>query len=292
MPLAKIEDLNGPPEEVALRIGQAKKLSELYDSFIAFDQTDTHVRAPGIHASDLYPCMRKAVYAVLDIPKKNRIAKFWRQRFKVGHAIHAMVQKDFHHMAKQQVIGEARTFAFHIAKEMNCRMTFQDEVPISPTGQALAAHYNIYSSCDGIFSFFDLDTEALVLRVGLEAKSKSQAEYEKLKVPEDQHEKQAIIYMACLDLPLMWFFYMNKSNQNNTNSSAPWLMVWKPELWNEVAARCEKVLAAAAANELPPREESVVCQFCPWAYTCMPTNTLQDYNRKPTRKDSLRGVSS
>jgi hypothetical protein len=290
MALAQIKDLNGPPEEVARRIEQAKKLSELYDSFIAFDQEDSHDRPPGIHASDLYPCARKAVYAVLDIPKKNRISKFWKQRFKVGHAIHDMVQKDFHKMARQQVKEEAQTFAFHIAREMNCRMTFEDEAEIKPSLQPLAAHYNIHSSCDGIFSFFDLDTDELVLRVGLEAKSKSQDEYAKLKVPEGQHARQAIVYMACLDLPLMWFFYMNKSNQNNTNSNAPWLMVWQPELWNEVAGRCSDVLAAAAVNELPPREVTVVCEFCPWAYTCQPPNVMKDYVRPPTRRDSLLGV--
>jgi hypothetical protein len=290
MPLASIDDLNGPPEEVAFRIEQAKRLSDLYDSFIAFDQDDGHVRPPGIHASELYPCLRKTVYSLLDTPKKNRVSKFWKQRFKVGSAIHSMLQADFHKMAKQQVVGEAVTFAFHIAKQMNCRMEFQDEVQVSPEHQALAARYQLYSHCDGIFTFTDINTNEIVLRIGLEAKSKSQPEYERLKVPESQHARQAMIYMACLDLPLMWFFYMNKSNQNNTNSSAPWLMVWQPELWKEVEERCQSALDHAAAQELPPRTEFVGCEFCPWAYTCKPTNVMKDYNRPQTRRDGLRGI--
>jgi hypothetical protein len=259
----------------------------MYDEFIAFDQADSHERAPGIHASELYPCLRKVVYSLMNVPKKNNVSKFWKQRFKVGSAIHDMLQRDFHKMAKQQVIGQAKTFAEHIAEKMNCRMAFESEAPVSPKFQAIAAHYNIHSSCDGIFSFFDLDTDELVLRIGLEIKSKSAPEYEKLKVPEEQHIRQGHIYMACLDVPLIWFFYMNKSNQNNTNSQAPWLMVWQPKIWVEVENRCIDATAHAARNQLPPRTETVICQFCPWAYTCEPASVRDDSPRQLRR--GLRG---
>jgi hypothetical protein len=288
MPLARIGDLNGPPEEVAFRIEQAKGLSALYDEFVAFDQDDSHERAPGIHASELYPCLRKVVYSCMGTPKKNNVSKFWKQRFKVGSAIHSMLQKDFHKMAKQEVIGQAKTFASYIAEKTGCRMEFEDEAPVSPKYQAIAAHYNLHSSCDGIFSFFDLVTDECVLRVGLEAKSKSAPEYEKLKIPESQHLRQGHIYMAALDVPLIWFFYMNKSNQNNTDSKAPWLVVWQPEIWAEVEERCRRVLTLAANNDLPPREETVVCQFCPWSYTCQPPS-LRDDTRQERRPVTLRG---
>jgi hypothetical protein len=197
-----------------------------------------------------------------------------------------MLQRDFHKMAKQEAIGQAKTFAAHIAEKMGCRMEFQDEVPVSPKHQAIAAHYSLYSHCDGIFSFFDLQSDECVLRVGLEAKSKSAPEYEKLKIPEHQHIRQGHIYMATLDLPLMWFMYMNKSNQNNTNSKAPWLVVWQPEIWAEVEERCRRVLTLAANSDLPAREESVLCQFCPWAYTCGPS--LKDDSREQ-RPPRMRG---
>jgi hypothetical protein len=287
MALARIADLNGPPEEVAFRVGQATRLSELYDEFVAFDQDDVHERPPGIHASELYPCLRKPVYSLMNTPKKNNVSKFWKQRFKVGSAIHEMLQRDFHKMAKQDAINAAKTFAATIAEKMGCRLEFEDEVAVSPTHQEIAAFYKLYSHCDGIFSFFDLETDECVLRVGLEAKSKSLPEYDKLKVPEDQHIRQGHIYMACLDLPLIWFLYMNKSNQNNTDSKAPWLMVWQPEIWTEVEARCRTALALAEKKELPPREETVICQFCPWAYTCQPLS-IRDDSQRPARR-SLRG---
>jgi CRISPR/Cas system-associated exonuclease Cas4 (RecB family) len=289
MALASIDDLNGPPEEVEFRIEQAKKLSDLYNDFIDFDQEDGHHRTPGIHASELYPCMRKAVYACLDTPKKNKVSKFWKQRFKVGHAIHNMVQADFHRMAKKQGYSEAITFAGHIAAAMNCSMSFEAEVPVSPKLQKLAERYNLHSSCDGVFTFTDLDSGIVVLRVGLEIKSKSQDEYAKLRVPEEQHVAQAHIYMANLDLPLMWFFYMNKSNQNNTNSSAPFLMVWQPDVWQKLEERCRTVLALVERKELPPRTEFIGCEFCPWSYTCKPSIIHSDSPQRQSRRESIRG---
>ena len=72
MPLASIADLNGPTEEVTKYIEQAKELSQLYDDFVVLDEEE-HKRAPGIHASELYPCLRKPVYSLLDAPKKIRV---------------------------------------------------------------------------------------------------------------------------------------------------------------------------------------------------------------------------
>lgn len=289
MPLARIEDLNGPPDEVAQHIEQAKRLSDLYDEFIAFDQDDVHERPPGIHASELYPCLRKAVYSCMDTPKVNNVAKFWKQRFKVGTAIHLMMQADFHKMAKQDVKGQAKTFATQVAAVMGCSMSFDDEVPISPEHQKLAKFYKMYSHADGVFTFSSLLTGEIMLRIGLEIKTESPDEFAKLKAPKPVHVRQAHIYMANLDLPLMWFFYMNKGNQNNTNSSAPYLMVWQPDIWVEVEARCTQVLTLAAQKKLPPREESILCEFCPWSHTCQPSSVQNNYSHRPSRKDTIRG---
>jgi hypothetical protein len=289
MPLARIEDLNGPSEEVAFRIEQAKGLSALYDEFVAFDQEENHERPPGIHASEIYPCTRKAVYSCMGTPKKHNVSKFWKQRFKVGHAIHSMMQSDFDKMGQQAQddVNAAKSFASIIAEKMDCRMEFQSEVAISPKHQTIAAHYQLYSHCDGIFSFFSLKTNEIVLRVGLEIKSKSDPEYTKLKAVEEEHIRQGHIYMAALDLPLIWFFYTNKSNQNNTDSKAPWLMVWQPSIWAEVEERCRRILTLAQARELPPRVETVRCQFCPWAWTCAPLSVND--RSKPTPMREPRG---
>jgi len=64
--------------------------------------------------------------------------------------------------------------------------------------------------------------------------------------------------------------------------------VWQPNVWAEVEDRCRHVLALAERRELPPKEETVICQFCPWSYTCQPSMTAGEDNR-PSRRETLRG---
>jgi hypothetical protein len=288
MPLASIADLNGPTEEVIRCVEMAKELSSLYDDYIVLDQDDGGHRAPGIHASELYPCLRKSVYSVLGTPKKPHVAKFWKQRFKVGTAVHTMMQEDFHKMAKRSQQGKAMRVAEDAANKMNCILEFEDEVRVHPSKQAIAARYKLHSSCDGVFTFRDKTTNEVVLRVGLEIKTEAPDGYEKLKEPKKEHVRQAHIYMACLDLPLMWFLYMNKGNQNNTGSAAPWLVTWQPQVWAELEERCKTVLDFAERNELPDRTETMVCEFCPWSYTCQPSNMTRAFQRPNNRRESIR----
>lgn len=294
MRLASIGDLNAPPEEVAACIEMAKKLSAMYDDFLLLEQLEAlglpDNRPPGIHASELYPCLRKPVYSVMGTEKRKFISKFWLQRFKVGHAVHEMMQKDFHRMAKRSQRELAMRLAEKRAEELNCIVEFQDEVPVSPKHQALAAHYQLYSSADGIFTFVSKDTGEVILRVGLEIKTESPDEYAKLKEPKPEHVRQAHLYMAALDLPLMWFFYMNKGNQNNTNSETPYLVVWQPKVWTELEDRIKVVLDFAARGELPARTETVMCEFCPWSHTCDPPNMLakSQQNKTPNRRETIR----
>ncbi len=269
MPLVSIRDLNGNPDEVTKRVVQAQKLSALYDDFLTYEEPNGTERAPGIHASELYPCLRKPVYSLMGVPRKPRVSKFWKQRFKMGHAIHDFVQGDFERMA-----ALSRKTALHaatqLAEEMHCYLEFTREVAVSPQLQEIARYYQIYSHCDGVFSFFDKETRECMLRVGLEIKSEAPDGYEKLKEPKPEHVRQAHIYMAALDLPLMWFFYMNKANQNNTNSKYPYLVIFQTAIWNEIEERCKEVHLHIVNNKMPDRTEGIWCEFCPWSYDCKP----------------------
>lgn len=288
MSLASIADLNGPPEEVAARIAQARELSNLYDDFVVLTQ-DGHDRAPGIHASELYPCLRRPVYSVRNTPKHPNVSKFWKQRFKVGTAIHEMLQNDFEAMAaRSRTKDKAMRVAGAMAETMDCYIEFEREVRVHPDLQPIAAHYKLYSAADGIFTFKKKDTHEVVLRVGLEIKTESPDEYAKLKGPKSGHLRQAHLYMGVLDLPLMWFFYTNKGNQNNTKSEDPYLVVWNPKLWAELEDRFKVILELAAGTDLPERTEGIWCEFCPWSYTCEPKNPGAITFRPPTRRETIR----
>jgi CRISPR/Cas system-associated exonuclease Cas4 (RecB family) len=292
MALASIADLNGDPEEVARCIEQAKTLSAMYDEFLQLEQDvpDDGHRKPGIHASELYPCLRKGFYSLKLVEPRRRVSKFWLQRFKMGTAIHEMLQADFARMAKRSVQRLAMRMAEKRAEELDADLHFEKEVPVSPEHQALAKHYTLYSSADGVFTFTSRTTGQVILRIGLEIKTEAMDGYAGLKGPKPEHVRQGHLYMAALDLPLMWFFYMNKNNQNNTNSQAPYLVVWQPKLWAELEDRIQTIHGYVARNELPPLNETIVCEFCPWNYTCLPPNLNKNNAQRPaTRRETVRG---
>lgn len=252
MPLTTIADLNNP--EAASLILRARGISGLYDQFIAQGRGDKHTRLPGIHASEVHGCKRKIVYSLLAYPPKENISKNWRQRFQMGHAIHAMLQTDFEHMAAQS----------------GGLMDFEREVLISPALQPAAEEWFINSSCDGVFTFRDVPGGPTQLRLGLEIKSEAPDGFAKLREPKEAHIEQAHVYMKCLNVPLFWFLYMNKGNQNNTGSEGDFLIPWDQKVWDGLEARFRECHDFADRLVLPEREESMLCQFCGFSSECQP----------------------
>lgn len=271
MPLASIADLNNAeaPDLVEL----AKKLSTMYDDFLDNFPSNSHERTAGIHASDISSCTRRATYCLIGKEKKEKITKHWQKRFQMGHAVHAMVQ---HQMRKMAIRENAKTIAESMASANGWHLSFEEEVRVGPDLQELARYYKMYSSCDGIFSFREHPDAAPFLRVGLEIKSEAPKSYEELKSPKKYHVDQMHLYMAALDLPLAWFFYYNKGNQNNTESNAPWLITFNPSVWQRMESRCRTALQAEATATLPDKEEGIHCEFCPWSWTCEPKHLQQD----------------
>lgn len=276
MPLLTINDLlNHAPNDLTHVLKQAQELSNIYDSWAESDEGDGPDRKPGIHASEVAGCPRKMVYAIRGTPRVGANKKFWRQRFKAGQAIHSWLQDDFHRMA--QASGGA--------------ILFEDEVRLSPQHQELAKFWGIQSSCDGVFTFQEAcgegeEGETLwkpVLRVGLEIKTEAPDGFKELKEPKPDHIEQAHVYMACLDLPLMWFFYMNKGNQNNTPSQGPWLIPFDDARWHEMEKRFQEAHDHVHVGTLPPRSEGIQCEFCAFRAECKP-----DYLKPKVKFPPLR----
>lgn len=237
----------------------AEGLSRAYDSFVEDEDGGRQSRKPGVHASEL-GCPRKVVYSLTSTEKRGKIPKFWRQRFQFGKYIHQMIQDDFERMAAAS----------------GGRFTFEPEVRISGELQQLAKELSIESSCDGVFTFFkdvdDLGTgeRPVLMRLGLEIKTESPGEYEKLSGPKPDHVRQGHLYMRLLDLPAMWFLYINKGNQNNTTSKKPYLVEFDPAIWASLEQEIMDRIDEAASNILPPGKESIACEFCPYAWACNP----------------------
>src|SRR5690606_9502093 len=271
MALTTIADLtNESPEMILYYTSLARRLKGDYDEFIRNDDDDASFevqfrssihRAEGAHASEisLDGCPRQVVYSMIGVEKQQKIDPFWKKRFRVGHAIHAMLQNDFERMSEKT----------------GGLLSYEAEVPISPQWQEVAKRLGIHSHCDGVFSFREKPAGPVVLRVATEIKTDSPKEFENRKEPSRFHLDQGTIYMACLDIPLLWFVYYNKGNQNMVPSSEPFLIRFDHRRWQKLQAIIKERWEDAEALRLPDRKEGIKCCFCSYAHFCKPAYLVQ-----------------
>lgn len=238
-------------------------LHDMYHAYLTTQEDGgEHDRAPGVHASELAACQRQVVYSMYRTEKKLRTTSEQKKRFNVGKAIHDMLQTQFEDMAKKS----------------NGRFEFEREVTVE--GTELAQKFFYESHCDGVFRFYD--NNELVLRIGLEIKSASEREFAKLNRAQDKHRKQAHLYMKCLDLPLNWYLYWNKGNQNITPSLlGGFLEPFDTNVWEDMQRRTIYCLSMAEKLELPDREEGFHCSWCGYAWTCQPSVNVKASYRNP-----------
>lgn len=269
MPLLKIQDLlEGDPKEVAALLGQAALLSQQFDEHLRNKSQGGEKRAPGLHASEIHGCERRIVYSLLGYPRReDNVDVTWRKRFMMGHAVHDMLQKEFYRWASSS----------------RYRITFEAEMAIQPAMGGAAAKWDIQSHCDGMFVVRDEWDSSAAFRMLLEIKTASPTEFAALTKPKPEHIEQAHVYMACLDVPMVWLLYWNKGNQNTTGTDNPkFLVQFSPRVWASLEERFEKVHQAAALEQLPERTESVVCSFCAFAHECKPTIVNKTGRGHPT----------
>lgn len=288
MPLVTIEDLEKePPDQVAMYTLLAQDLKGMYDAFVENDEENVTFqagwggassRAAGLHASELSldGCQRSTVYSLMGAEKQQRIDAFWKKRFQMGHMVHALLQNGFERMA-------AAT---------NGTVTFEPEVKIAPILQdGVTKKYGINSHCDGIFTIREHAAGPPVLRIGVEIKSESPDEFKEIKEPKPFHKDQALIYMKCLDLPLLWFVYFNKGNQNMVPSAPPYLMTFNHRRWAAIEQTIVERIADAAANNLPERKEGIKCEFCPYGHICQPEYLRRKVKRAAAKADRAKRTS-
>jgi CRISPR/Cas system-associated exonuclease Cas4 (RecB family) len=268
MSLLTIADLS--KGDAAYWIGEAERLYGRYHEWLEEgEQGNPNDRAPGIHASEISMCERRVVYSIQGIEKKGKTSARMRKIFNIGHVVHDMLQKDF---------GK-------FANSTRGKITFKKEIPIDPFTNKVAELWQIYSACDGVFTFWEFNDRKMwvpVLRVGIEIKSINPDEFEKLNKPKPEHIEQGHIYQACLDLPLMWFVYYNKSNVNMTLSGGNFLTKFNPAIWKGLEERFEMFHNHVDQGTLPDREESMYCEGCAYEWTCQP-----EYTKKSFKKPEL-----
>ena len=277
--LTTIADLDVTGEHRSALISRAMSIVDIYFKWKSYSAGGysymVHIggakeRPPGVHASELAKCLKQVVYNLRGEERRIPVGEArdvnMQMRFDHGHAVHAMLQKEFALMCDW--MNE------HAGEKI---MTFEDEVKISPELQEISKQWSLHSSCDGVFTFWHRDVA--YMRVGAEIKTKSGPEFEKLKRPDEDHALQTCFYMAALDLPLMWIPYYNKSNCNITRSDAPFLFQFDRNLWQKkLLPDIESAHRHVQAKTLPEKVEGRHCNWCPFKYTCQP-NALRYESR-------------
>ena len=175
--LVTISDLlTNSEEENGSFVDRARQLCTVCEEILATDKGDGHTRAPGIHASEISGCKRKIVYSLLGTERRDQAAPVWRERFRMGHVVHALLQQQMHMIAG---LTQKSDLGWHIS--------FEDELEISPRLQRMAKKWDIYSHCDGIFTIRESWDGPAVLRIALEIKSEAPDSYAKLKGVRPDH---------------------------------------------------------------------------------------------------------
>ena len=277
--LTTIDDLRKIPSDVLLQfMSWAEDLKPMYENFIEQDSEDVSFnagwhgakrRVGGIHASEISgDCKRQVWYSLQGAERQDANKDpFWKKKFRVGHMYHAMVQNDWERLAKNS----------------GGLITFEAEVKINPGLQEIARQYDIHSSGDGLITFHDKPYGAPVLRVGLEIKTESGDQFGKLKETRTYHARQCCVYMRCLDVPVFWSMYWNKSNQNIIDSKPPFLFTFDFALWDTIEKEAQEVHRLNVLNEAPPRKEGMVCEFCGYGHLCKPRYLERKEARKKAR---------
>ncbi len=255
--LLEIEDLK---TDVAPLISEVETFHDRFHAHLAYAR-DSKDRAPGIHASEISKCFRRAVYTMRGEPKQEgddsvAVKAYWAKVLEHGSWIHSMLQTQLEDMAE--------------ASEGT--LQFEKEVPIHPNRQPLAKKWNIHSSCDGILTHLKRNEDTWkmqpYLRYGLEIKSASTGSFASLRKPYPDHVEQVHVYMAVLNLPMCWIMYYDKNTQNITPSVSPWLVKFDAKIWEMLERRFSGWFDHLKNNTVPEAKPGKHCEFCPYQQPC------------------------
>jgi CRISPR/Cas system-associated exonuclease Cas4 (RecB family) len=223
-----------------------------------------------IHPSQIDKCLKYLVMCCSGYAESHEetISPQLRMLFDLGHAWHDTMQR----YGKQGAWGEPD--AFHPEFPIDPDAVTFDGQPALP----IAAHFWIKGSADALLDRYVFSTPTMgdvCMRIIHEYKTMNSNQYGSLKSPKPQHKRQATIYSAVFDVPMVIYFYTNKDN----NQMADFPVPFDNSMWAEITNKMHKV-QHYVNNEIavPWEETSAVkapseCQQCPLKRACQPPLT-------------------
>jgi CRISPR/Cas system-associated exonuclease Cas4 (RecB family) len=222
-----------------------------------------------IHPSQIDKCLRYSYYVCSgyaeDIEKRNDARG--ERIFDLGHAWHEVMQKWY-----------GRQGAWCSPEH------YHDEVPFDPDAvlfdgtpaTPVANHFWLKGSVDAIVSRYEIPfvngLGPVAIRLVHEYKTMKTSEYEKLTRPKPEHKKQATIYSAVFNVPIVVYFYLNKDNSQMADFPVP----FDYSIWADITKQCQTIQYyvndgappswEATSAVLNPRE----CESCGLRKVCQP----------------------
>lgn len=221
-----------------------------------------------IHPSQIDKCIKNLYYSCAGYADQleEHIDPRVRRIFDLGHAWHNIMQNWYgkggawcapeHYHDEVRIDPDAKTF---------------DGKPALP----IAEYYWIKGSVDAIITRCELQVPGLgdvAIRLVHEYKTMKSTEYDKLTRPKPEHKKQATIYSAVFDIPVVVYLYLNKDN----SQMADFPVAFDHTIWQWIVEKCEKVKHYVNTETLPPWEETSAsknpreCMDCGYRKICQP----------------------
>ncbi len=220
-----------------------------------------------IHPSQIDKCLKYLVLCCSGYGTQHEDAVDARIRriFDLGHAWHHTMQE------------YGRRGAF-------CEpQYYHHEAPIDPDAVTFDGHpalpiankYWIRGSADALIDYYMLSTPSLgdvAIRIVHEYKTIKSDLYDKLKRPDPKHKKQATIYAAVFDAPVVVYLYMNKDNCQVADFPIP----FDTSIWGEILQKVQAVQYYVENEQPVPWEQTSAiqapteCNQCGLRKVCQP----------------------
>ncbi len=273
-----LNGLNNPkkiePHWVACKHCDAGKCKKCDPTFPGWHWLSPHVRDNSdIHPSQIDKCLKYLVLCCSGYADyhEERIDPRLRRIFDMGTVWGMQIQ----HYGKKGAWGDPADY--------------QDEAPIDPDAAAfdgtpilpVAAEHWIKGAADALLHRYFIECPTLgtvCLRIVHEYKTINSNGFDKLTRPKPEHKKQATIYAAVFNAPVVVYIYTNKDNCN----LADFPVAFDYTIWNEIVQKVQRVQSYVTNNAVPPWEETAVahsptdCAHCPLKRVCQPPTLRRD----------------
>lgn len=221
-----------------------------------------------IHPSQIDKCVKALVYACSGYA--NHLEEFieprLQQLFDLGSAWHLVMQG----YGKRGAWGNPDVY--HPEATIDPDAMAHDGTPI----HQLATQYWIKGHVDAVIGRYEIDNVpgvgSVAIRLVHEYKTINSNGYSKLTRPKPEHKKQATIYAAVFDIPIVVYFYTNKDD----NKMADFPVPFDHTIWNEVVSKIQATQYYVNNEITPPWEVTSAvknpaeCEGCGFRKLCQP----------------------